>query len=231
MSFVLDGALIVLALLFVFLGYRRGFIKSVIRLLGFVAALVAAVLISVPLSQWIYDGFFHTQVETYITEKAGEVAASSAGTLAEQVDGVIATLPQSAQDLLTMYGVQTDGFEGAAQSVDTLIPTVMQRIVTPLCTAVLQLVVFLILFIVLFIAVRLVGALLDKVFTSLPIIKQANGLLGAVLGFAEGILMLLVVCSGVQLFMTFVADQTVFTTSDIEQTYIMRYLMEINPFL
>ncbi len=230
-SWILDIVTVLVAVLFVLVGYRRGFIKSVVRLIGFAVSVVAAALLSNPIAAKLYDMLFRAQVETLVTQKVEEAAASASASLQEQITSVIASLPQSIQSLMSMYGVDVQEFVGAAQPAQALAATVLDQIVTPLCVMVLQLIVFLVLFLVLFLLVRLVGKLLDKIFASLPVIKQINGLLGAVIGFAEGVLVLFVLCYGVQLYMSLTGAQSAITAADLDQTYILRYLMDVNPIL
>lgn len=230
-SLILDIVTVLVAVLFVLVGYHRGFIKSVVRLIGFAASVVAAALLSNPVAVKVYDMLFRARVETLVTQKVEEAAASATASLQEQIASVVASLPQSIQSLIAVYGVDVESFVGAAQPAQTLSTTILDQIVTPLCTTVLQLIVFLVLFLVLFLIIHLVGKLLDKIFASLPIIKQVNGALGAVIGFAEAVLVLFVLCYGVQLYMSLTGAQSVITSSDLEQTYLVRYLMELNPIL
>ena len=50
-----DLILIMLMALFIFLGYKRGLIKVAVRLLGFVAALVIALILYTPISNYIIE--------------------------------------------------------------------------------------------------------------------------------------------------------------------------------
>lgn len=230
-ALVLDIAVAALVILFTVIGVHRGFIKSVVRLLGFVVAVVAAALASTPIAQLLYDKLLYTQAEALVAQKVQEGVAAAATTLNEQITAVLASLPEGVQSLLTMYGVDASGMAGTAQTSEALVPTIMDGIITPLCVAVLQLIVFLVLFLVLFLVIRLLGKLIDKIFASLPVIKQVNGLLGGVLGFAEGVLVLFVLCFGLQLYMTFTGAGSLITIEQLEQTYLLEWAMNSNPIL
>ena len=230
-SIVLDIIVALLLILFAVIGVRRGFIKSVVRLLGFVVSVVGAALVSAPIAGWLYDSFLHVQAQALVAAKVEEGVAAASATLAEQVESVLASLPHGVQSLLAVYGVDASGMTGNVQASDTLVETIMSGIITPLCVAVLQLVAFLVLFLVLFLIIRLLGKAIDTVFSSIPVIKQINGLLGGVLGFAEGVLVLFVLCFGLQLYMTLTGANSLITTEHIQQTYLLEWAMNNNPIL
>lgn len=231
LSIILDAVTVAVAVLFVVIGCRRGFIKSVVRLVGFVAAIVVSAIVSAPVAQLLYDHFLYEPVQQIVLEQVQQGVAAAATTLNEQIMAVIGALPEGVQSLLDMYGVDVAELSGTAVSAEELVPTIMEKIITPLCVGVLQLIVFLVLFIVLFILIRLLGKLLDKIFASLPVIKQANGVLGGLLGFAEAVLVLFVLCFALQLYMTLTGADSLVAVEDIQKTYILRFVMDINPIL
>jgi len=230
-SWILDIAVAVLLILFTVIGMRRGFIRSVVRLLGFVVAMIASAVVSMPIAQYLYTAFFYTKLETAVAQKVQEGVAAAATSLSEQVASVLSSLPSGVQSLLTVYGADTVDMSGAVQTGEALVPTVMDGIITPLCTAALQVIVFLVLFLVLFLVIRLLGKLIDKIFASLPVIKQINGALGGVLGFAEGVLVLFVLCFALQLYMTLAGANSLLTTAQLEQTHLLGWAMTHNPIL
>ncbi len=230
-SWILDIAVAALLVVCTAIGVRRGFIKSVVRLLGFVVAVVGAAIVSMPVAQYIYKTFFHTMIESAVSQKVQEGVTAAATSLSEQVAAVLSSLPRGVQSLLTAYGADGNHLSGAAQTGEALVSTVMNDVITPLCTAVLQVIVFLVLFLVLFLIIRLFGKVLDKIFASLPVIKQVNGLLGGVLGFAEGVLILFVLCFALQLYMTLTGADSVLTSSQLAQTRLLNFAMTHNPIL
>ena len=228
---ILDIAAAVLLVLFTLIGVRRGFIRSVVRLLGFVLSVVAAAVASMPIAQYVYEAFFYSPIQAMVSQKVQEGVASAATGLAEQVTAVLSSLPKGVQSLLSVYGTDGNGLSGAAQTGEALVSTVMDSVITPLCTALLQVIVFLVLFLVLFLLIRLLGKLIDKVFSSLPVIKQINGVLGGVLGFAEGVLVLFVLCYALELYMTLTGENSLLTVGQLEGTRLLSWLMNHNPIL
>lgn len=66
MAYILDIAVILIFALAIFIGYRRGFVKSIIRLVGCLLALVIAGTLSGTIAGGIYDGFLAGKVKEQI---------------------------------------------------------------------------------------------------------------------------------------------------------------------
>ncbi len=229
MSWVLDIAVVVIAAIFLFLGIRRGFIKTAIRLIGLVVALVAAGLISTPLAAWIFDSFLTEPLRAIVAEQAASAAVTAAQTAQEQLSAIIGGLPALVRSAFDLSGMLIPA-EGAAMATEALTQTVMNDIVRPLCLSLLQAVLFLVLFILLYVLVQWIGKGVNKVFTTLPIIRQINGLLGGVLGLLEGVGAVYLLTLVLGLYMTMSGEGSVITTADIEATYVLQPIMEFRWF-
>ena len=230
-ALILDILAIALAIVFLIVGIHRGFIKSIVRLLGFAASMIASALISSPVATWLYNTFLHDRMELAVSEKVQQGVADAAQTLNEQIQAITESLPDFLQNLLTVFGDNAQSVSGTAQPNDSLVPTVMDNVVAPVCTALLQIIVFLVLFLILFFVVQLLGKLLDKIFSNIPVIKQLNGLLGGALGLAEGALVVFVLCAALQLYVSLAGDGSMLSMDALEQSRVLKWFMEINPFV
>ena len=228
---VLDGLLLAVTGFFTVVGCVRGFIKTAVRLIGVTASALIAAVAAHPLAEWIYTAVFHTHVERFVTTQVQNGVAAAAQSLDEQVEAVTNTLPQGLQYLVTLLDVETAIQNGAAQSAERLIGTVMEQVAVPLCTLALQVIVFLVLFVVLFVLIHVIGVCLDKTFSSMKSTKRANRLFGGVLGFLESIPVTLALTVALQLYMTFAGAHSVITLQDIENTYLLEWLMSVNPLI
>lgn len=66
MAYILDIAVILIFALAIFIGYKRGFMKTILRLVGVVLALVIASSVSKPAAGWIYDQFLASSIQEQI---------------------------------------------------------------------------------------------------------------------------------------------------------------------
>lgn len=227
-SLILDMVAAAIMLIAVIVGVKRGFIKSVIGLVGLIAAAVIAAMFAGPLAATAYEAIVEKPliqaVETAVANGADTVHA----TLSEQIAHTVESLPAVLQALLQADAsrLQTEGSVLPTAELSQMIVKVLE----PLCVTAVQIVLFLLLFIVLLIAVKLAGKLIDRVFSALPVIKQANGLLGAVVGLAQGALLVFVLCFALELYMTCTGADAAITREHLSQTVLVKTFIEWNPF-
>lgn len=163
MSAAFDLILLAVLIVFVVSGFRRGFVRSLLELAGYLLALVAS--------------------------------AAYSGILAEKLVPLVSKVKQ----------------------VDPL-----GRVVIRILSAVL-------IFVVLQVLVHLLAAVADGLFR-LPVLHQVNALLGGVLGFAKGCLVLLLVCTVTRIFLP--AAEAVKPGGSVQQiggSRIYQYTYAHNP--
>lgn len=229
MSWILDIAAVAVVGIFLTLGIHRGFIKTAIRLIGLVVALCAAGLAATPLAEWIFDALLNEPLRATVSQHAASAAVAALDTAREQVVSVLELLPsvvKSAFDLSGMTVTQS----GEALAAEPLTQIVMDSIVRPLCVSLLQAVLFLALFLALFLIIGWAGKAVNKVFTTLPLIRQINGALGGLLGALEGVAMVYVLSLVLKLYMTMSGASSVVSTADIEATYLLHRIMDVQLF-
>ena len=78
MPYLLDGILIVCILLFLAIGIHRGFAKSLVGLIGTIAAVVLAVGLSGVVAQWVYSSFFQPSLMQSLQEAVGTANSQAA---------------------------------------------------------------------------------------------------------------------------------------------------------
>ena len=93
MTIALDLILVLLFVLIVFLSYRRGFVRTVVELAGYILICVVAFACTGPLSNWIYDTFMAEPVTHAVADaietQVGDSAAAAAGDLGKWVTRMI----------------------------------------------------------------------------------------------------------------------------------------------
>lgn len=192
MSAILDVSVLAIMALTVFICARRGFFKSLIKVGSLVIAIIFVVI-------------FFSQLKSALLESktCQNVRESMNARLAEMVDseedeydpGEVKESPKFVE-LLKVLGVKTDSFERTwaqwrQERTEDLRDKLVDFVSKPLMDAIASVLAFIILFFGTMIAVRLLGFILDKIFV-LPVLKQANTLLGVLLGV---LLALVYVCA------------------------------------
>lgn len=183
---VADIVVIVIVLIAIFRGYKKGFIKTGFGILSFFIAIAITFMFYKPVMQLIKE---KTGFEDWITEYlysidlTNETKELSSG----ETEVVLSTSGESYIDNLPQTLIDLIGIEEAKASAKA---TVIEKIVE----FVLKLLSIIIVYIVAKIILAIVVLILDSI-ASLPILKQFNELLGLLLGGIVGLLQVYLLCA------------------------------------
>ena len=185
MSYLLDAVLIVLFALCVWIGWKRGFIKTVSGLIALAVAVIVASTFSTPIANAVYTGTVEPAVLSTLEEKISSEVLPTA----EQLDAAIDEMPSLVATLLEVGDMgsgaaileQVDAVESGKSAASTITDCVVTPIVLPLMQMLCS--------VVLFAAAYLIASILLRVLdlvAKLPVLKQLNSVLGVVAGALTG---------------------------------------------
>ncbi len=229
MTYVLDAAVVLLFVLAVFIGHRRGFIKTVAGIAAFVVALVVASMFAAPLAGWIYGTF----VEPSLTATLEEQMTAAGSNISAQIGAAYDAMPSLVQNLLAQTGIEDanaldqliwTGREDMSSSPTHLVFDAMRSVLLPFVEALCSL--------VLFFATNILAAILLRVLdvvAKLPLLKQVNKTLGFVGGVVSGALWVLVAVTAIQLIAAFAAPTDAINLAVVNDTVLVSRLAVINP--
>lgn len=226
MKYIIDGLLVLLFVLLIWVGHRRGFIKTVAGVVTFVAALVLASMLSGPVSGFVYDTFVEKSVVTTLTEHVGESSPA-----ADTLDSALASLPAFVTNRLAVNGLDSGAailghISGTAEG-ETVAQSIAGQVIEPVVLPLLKALSMMLLFLILLIALTLVFKMFDLV-AKLPLLKQLNKGLGFVAGVAQGALWVLLVATVLQL-VAEVGWLDFLTPALLKETVVLRWLNTVNP--
>ncbi len=228
MAYIWDIVVIVILGLTVFFGYRRGFLQTVVQLVGCVAAFVIALSISSPAANAVFDSFIAEGVETRLTESLNNVADVP---MEEKLDAAIAELPKPIGSMLqnnTQLQATIDELSAnVSSSVEALVKSVVQSVIRPIVVALLQFIIFILAFLILLFVAKLLAKLIKPV-SKLPLIRQVDGTLGAVLGALKGAVFVCVLVSVLQLIAATGSGKGPITQEILDNTIVVQYVADIN---
>lgn len=226
MKYLLDLVVILIFLLCVAIGRKRGFIKMVSGILALAAALAVSSLFCAPVSEYVYDKAVEPAITKTVEAKLDEVK----GTATEELDEVYESLPPIVKNLLAQTGVEdlsdltatvpTGTNASIVDSVNEVIRPVFLPLLTALCS--------LLLFLITYIAASLILRMFDIV-AKLPLLKQLNKTLGLVGGAVAGALWALVAVTVIQVLAALGVADGVITLQTVSETLIVNWLSGINP--
>ena len=230
MPYILDAIVIVIIAITAIVGYRRGFIRTIIQLAGCIVAFILALSLSNVVSTVVYDGVLREglreKIETIWTDA---VVDGAAHTLTEQTESVIQTLPEFVQSALDAQSI-AQGIRDSVGNDHTgtaVADYFVDELIRPVMMAVIRFIAFLILFLVLMLVIRLLEKLLKPI-TKMPLIRQTDGLLGATIGLVKGALFALVAVTVMQLIAAGAATGP-FTQENIDNSLLVGWIAERNP--
>lgn len=229
MKYILDGVVILIVLGGLLLGYRHGFVRTIVKLVGCVVALVLAGTLSQVVAQGIFDQFMQEELETAIAEK---VTITEGASLKEEIQNALEGLPGSVRNVLDNAGWVDRAIEEiddtASYQPADISHSIVAYIVQPVVMALLNIIAFLVLFVLLMIVISLLAKLIGNLL-HLPVLRQVDGILGAVLGTVEGVVMAMVVVAALQIAAASASDDAWLTRQDLENTVLVSFMAEHNP--
>ncbi|MBO5928520.1 MAG: CvpA family protein [Clostridia bacterium] len=231
MNWILDGIVILLLVISLILGYRRGFIRTAIQLAGYVFAFLVALSLSQTVAKFVYDGF----IDEGIRQSIGTAFTENAGnTVTEKVEGVLDTLPDFLKTALSknenVQNTLATITEKTENTVTAVTETIISQIIRPIVVTLLRFVAFLILFLLLLLIVALLGKLVKPV-SKLPLIRQVDGTLGLLLGLVKGCVLSLVAVTVIQLIITSGSTTGPFTAENLKNSFLASWIADNNPLI
>lgn len=190
MIYLFDVLMVALLVLCVWLGWHRGFVRTVGGLMALIAAVLVAAVFSGPIAKAIYGNTVEPKVmaamEGYVE---GKVLPD-----AEQLDKALDRMPDLVSDMLDSSGLDS----GAAilekidfvRADETAAACITRKAITPVVLPLIKTLCSVVLFALAYVLALLAARALNVV-AKLPLIKQANRLLGLFAGLATGALWVL----------------------------------------
>lgn len=202
-QYALDGILLVVFLLFILVGVRRGFVRSAAHFLGAVLSACLASALGGAAAQWLFDTFFRGALVEKVQES---IATLGAGDLAAAAQSFLASLPDFVLRVLESAGISAASITGQLQSQTGQAAEVVADALAPVFVGFLKVLAIIVLYLLFMMVVRALADLLSGVF-HLPLLRQVDGLLGGLFGLLLGFISLWVVLAVVQVFLPMLESQ------------------------
>ncbi len=232
MNYVIDIALIVVAVIVVSLSAKKGFLSSLLESLSLVISAAVSYFITPSVSEFIYQKFVYNSVKSKLSEAI--LSISSGQSLGDKITELISSLPESALRLAQSAGVDVNGLatsvsQSSVGTNEALVNTVTDNIAYNILIVAIEAIVFLVLFVLLSIVIKLISKLLTKIIKKLRLMGSVNKLLGAVLGVLKAAVIVLVICT-VMFFIAGATDNGDLTSA-IEASKIYAFVSANNPII
>ncbi len=225
MNFVIDLILIGIIIIMALISAKQGFVKAVIEVVGFVAAVMVAFTLSQPLANVTYDKVIEPPI-------INSVSQSATDSTKQTVDSIWESLPSFITQNSAQIGISKESLEesvlGASSgNLQTAIGDISQDVIKPVATGILETLYTVILIIVLLFIVKILAKLINKVF-SFSLVGKLNRTLGGVLGVVKGLVIALIFCEAVLLIISFTDNGIwIFNNENIGKTILFKFLTNV----
>lgn len=213
LNFVVDAILVLIVLVGIALGIKRGFVKTVAKPVKFVAALYVAFAACGAVAEKLIMPFIKTPVTARLTEFMQEKCAHLTA------DNVTEELPSLLKLSAGLFGINVE--EVAQNSANDVINALINELTTPILNVIAIIISFVLLYFVSRLVLTLVIAILDAIL-NVGVIGILNKLLGFVFGTAFAAIMAWALVVVANFIMGFVGY-------DFEGGFIYNLLNNLNP--
>ena len=227
MSYILDGIIVLIVLLFVFLSAKKGFVRTLIEVVGFIAAIVIAFTISSPIANVTYDKL----IQPSVVKTVQSVASDGVTDATSAVDAVWIKMPEFITESsffdLSKESITATVKESVANDSIQLAQNISDSFVKPIVTKLISI----LLSVILVIVFKIVAKFINKIFT-FSVIGTINKTLGGILGIVKGTAVAIIFCLVISLILSFTKNGfLIFTYDAINSSYIFKFLMGFSPFI
>ncbi len=235
MAWILDGALILVLIGCCVAGWKRGFFRSVTRLLGSLIAVVLSLILASPVSQWVFDSWISPPLTRAIERQLVQAAVTTSEELQNRLAAALNGLPDLLRQALDAYGVSTPEQIGqmlseSGESTSVLASAIVRGVMRPMLLFLLSCLCFLLLFLVLSLIMRLLARALERA-VDLPVVRNINRLLGGAIGLLRGGITALVLVTALQMLMTAVGETFPVSQETVSRTVLVSWVADHNPLL
>lgn len=187
LPYLADAIIVVIFLLFIILGVKRGFVRSVLDLVGTLAAMLVSMWFSGIAAQW----FFSTFLQESLTRQIAE--ALQAAPAADAADAVLSVVPEILRGGLEAFGITSDAINQAVAGTSGQAAEAVVAVLAPMVVSALRGLFALVLFIFLLVIFRILSGVVCRIFR-LPVLRQLDKGLGILLGVAQAALITVLLC-------------------------------------
>ena len=171
-------------------GIRKGFVRSVMDFVTFIAAIICAWAFAPILADFFSDSYFMQRITASVTDAIDKVIGGAASPIT--LDSLFAEKPAAFVDIIDRYSAniaEAERFYNAqvATGVQNAADKLSEFIAGPVASAVSNVIAFVVIFAAVSLVLTIIAVILDAVF-KLPPLNTLNRVFGFMLGAVCGLL-------------------------------------------
>lgn len=226
MSISLDIILIILFALFIFLGVRRGFVRSAVHFLGSVIAAALSSALGGAAANWVYNTLFR---DALIDRVSRSIESIGVGSTSTAIDGFLESLPDFIVRALESSGITAATLEGGLVGKTGEVAELVADSLAPVFTSFLKVLAVMVLFLLFMMIVRSVADLVGGVFR-LPGFRQFDRIFGGLFGFLLALVAVWVILAAVQVFTPMLSpEMQAQIDTELARSVLAGTIVKLNP--
>ncbi len=219
MMSMIDIIIVALIGLCILLGFKKGFMKTILPVIAFFLSVFLAYTLATPAASFVSQSFVEPKLTQSITDGLNQGADSVKELLPDYL------LNNADRIGLDLSVLDTAGSGGAAH--EELAKQIVTERVRPGLIKSLSAVCAIVLFLVLSAVLGILARFIGKTFNLLPL-KGLNHLAGGALGFINGLVLSAFLCAIITAILTFKPDGwLIFTRSNADGSLFFRYFNDL----
>lgn len=195
-------------------GFRRGFVKTLLALCAFVLAALVAAALSQCLCEVVYDSFLRPYIVNTVEESMQSLSQKEGFEVAETA---VLAIPVVLLGVLDHFGYSaprlTEYLTTSQENGTYSLSQVVSDLVRGPASGIIALVLFIIFFLLFLLVFLLILPRFGKKIR-IPLVSLADSLIGAALGFVEGIIIVFILATLLWISVPFLPDGVSVLSSD-----------------
>lgn len=234
MNIILDIAAILIFSLAIYRGYKKGFVRTVLKLCGGIVCLILAITFSPTVGEFINESYMEPAFERIVSERLTQIAPAE-NPNEPDIDKIVNDQPNAFAEILEKFNIDLDSFKEnfeafKAESAENTTEAAIEFVAKPLSQTVSYVVAFIVVLVVSVLAVAIITFILDKL-VKLPVLRTANKFLGIVSGILFGMLWVYILAMIIELSLPYLqsSEYTLLTQTSPNNTLVFKYFYVYNP--
>lgn len=237
---LLDVFLVAIALLCIKKGSKDGFAKTIVSFAGIFVAIILAATLSKPLTEFAYTSFAQKPIETAV-ENTIRGQTDSITENAPSVDKLVSGIEEKLRDEKTpsfvknLFGTEEkiaqlaeDIKEVYTSDITELSKAATEKVLKPVIVSIISAITFVLIFAITFLLCTILSKVL-KIVNKLPLLGSVNSLLGGIIGFLKGLIIVLIINFVIVSLTSSGTNLWIVTAETVQSSLIMKNLALVNP--
>lgn len=225
MAILLDLIIVAIVLISVIITVKKGFVKSVGLIASFLIAIFAAVTLSGPISNFVYDKIIEPGVVATVESSITESIKNTEDSISKSVWDSLPKFVKNSEN------VSEADFKIDIADVDTAHSAAVklsQNTVKPIAVSFVKVIASLLLFVGLTFICKFLVKLISGIF-SISVVGKFNRFLGGILGIVNGTVYAIIFILLTKFLISLTGGFFIFTNASVSSTYIFKFLLDLLP--